>query len=127
MNAGQRPSGGELLAAISNAVVGILSDCYGRGPTKAKTYMADDYVLTVLEDLLTPMEQTLVASGREALVRELRVTLQTAPGVSKRFTKEISALVGRQVVAHQTQLTFHPTFGFELFVLEPDPQPGPEE
>jgi uncharacterized protein YbcI len=122
MNAGQRPSGGELLAAISNAVVRILSDCYGRGPTKAKTYIADEYVLTVLEDLLTPMEQTLVAAGCEDLVREVRVTLQTVPSVSERFTKEIAALVGREIVAHQTQLTFHPTFGFELFVLEAEPE-----
>jgi uncharacterized protein YbcI len=118
MDAGQRPSGGELLAAISNAVVGILSECYGRGPTKAKTYIADEYVLTVLEDLLTPMEETLVNSGHENLVRELRITLQSA--VSDRFTDEIGALVGRRIVAHQTQVTFHPTFGFELFVLEPE-------
>jgi uncharacterized protein YbcI len=122
MDPGQRPSGGELLAAISNAVVGILSECYGRGPTKAKTYMADDYILTVLEDLLTPMEETLVNAGCEDLVRELRVTLQKAPAVAERFTEEIGALADRKVVAHQTQVTFHPTFGFELFVMEPEPE-----
>jgi uncharacterized protein YbcI len=60
---------GELLADVSNAIVGILAECYGRGPTKAKSYMFDDYLITVLEDLLTTVEHTLVDNGKEDLVR----------------------------------------------------------
>ena len=51
----------ERLAAVSNAVVAIFSECYGRGPTKAKSYAFDNYVVTVLEDFLTTVEETLVA------------------------------------------------------------------
>jgi uncharacterized protein YbcI len=114
----ERPQGGELLAGISNAVVGILSDCYGRGPTKAKTYILDDYVFTVLEDLLTPVEETLVEAGREDLVREVRITFQNA--VADRFKQAVQELTGRRVLAYQSQVTFHPTAGFEVFVLEPE-------
>jgi hypothetical protein len=34
-------AGGQLLAAISTSIVGILREHYGRGPMKAKTYVLD--------------------------------------------------------------------------------------
>ena len=108
---------GEELAAISNAVVAILSECYGRGPTKAKSYLADDYVMTVLEDFLTTAEGTLVKVGREDLVRDVRVTFQCE--LADRFTGAVEKALGRKVIAYQSQVTFHPAVGFELFVLEP--------
>ena len=60
---------GERVAGISNAIVGIFSECYGRGPTKAKTYLFDNYVFRVLEDILTTVERTLVQQRPEDLVR----------------------------------------------------------
>ena len=68
----------ERLAAVSNGIVGIFSECYGRGPTKAKSYQVDDYVVAVLEDFLTTVEQTLVERGEEQLVRTVRLTFQEA-------------------------------------------------
>ena len=91
-----RPSG-ELLAEISNAIVGIFRECYGRGPTKVKTYMFDDYVFTVEEDILTPVERTLVEDGHEDLVRTVRLTFQEA--VAERFVQAISDAVGRRVIS----------------------------
>jgi uncharacterized protein YbcI len=110
--------GGELLASISNAIVQIFSDAYGRGPTKAKTFMNDNYVFTVLEDILTTVEETLVEAGREDLVRDVRISFQSA--TADRFTGAVEELTGRKVIAYQSQLTFHPSIGFEMFVLEPD-------
>jgi uncharacterized protein YbcI len=63
---------GEIAAAISDSIVGIFADSYGRGSTKAKTYLLDDYVVTVLEDILPTVEQTLVTNAREDLVRTVR-------------------------------------------------------
>src|SRR5450755_4076957 len=40
--------GGQLLAAISNRVVGMLREHYGRGPINAKTYALDDMIVVVL-------------------------------------------------------------------------------
>jgi uncharacterized protein YbcI len=107
---------GERLAAISNAIVGIFSECYGRGPTKAKTYMFDDYVLCVLEDILTTVERTLVERGEEELIRTVRLTFQEA--VSERFTGAVADITGREVVAYHSQVTFDPPIAFEMFVLE---------
>ena len=107
---------GELLAEISNSIVGILREYYGRGPTKAKTYAFDDYVVTVLQDILTTVEHTLVEHGHEDLVRQVRITFQEA--VAERFTSAVSEAMGRKVVAYHSQITFHPAVGFEVFVLE---------
>src|SRR5262245_45381734 len=107
---------GERLAAVSNAIVGIFSDYYGRGPTKAKTYLVDNYVLTVLEDILTTVERTLVERGHEDLVRRVRLTFQEA--VAERFMNAVAEATGRRVVTYHSQVTFHPPMGFEIFVLQ---------
>ena len=108
--------GGEQAAAISNAVVRIFAECYGRGPTKAKTYLVDSYVFCVLEDILTTVEQTLVGNGKEKLVREVRLTFQEE--VADRFTSAVEEIVGRRVVTYHSQVVFHPPMAFEVFVLE---------
>ena len=106
---------GERLAAISNAIVGIFRESYGRGPTKAKTYAFDDYVLCVLEDILTTVERTLVESGEEKLVRDVRLRFQETE--AKQSTDAVEKLMGRPVIAYHSQITFHPAVGFEMFVL----------
>jgi uncharacterized protein YbcI len=106
---------GERLAAVSNAIVAIFSEGYGRGPTRAKTYSFDSYLFTVLEDLLTTVERTLVDCGEEDLVRTVRLTFQEA--TADRLTSEVARIVGRDVVAYHSQVTFHPPMGFEMFVL----------
>jgi uncharacterized protein YbcI len=111
---------GEQLAAVSNAIVGIFSECYGRGPTKAKTYMFDHYVFTVLEDILTPVEETLVNNGHEDLVRRVRLTFQES--VADRFMEAVAEATGRRVLTYHSQVTFHPPMSFEIFVLEPIPE-----
>jgi uncharacterized protein YbcI len=109
-------SQGEQLAAVSNAIVSIFSECYGRGPTKVKSYAFDNYVVTVLEDILTTVERTLVNNGKENLVREVRLTFQEE--VADRFTSAVEEIVGRRVVTYHSQVVFHPPMAFEVFVLE---------
>jgi uncharacterized protein YbcI len=109
---------GELLADVSNAIVGIFVECYGRGPTKAKSYMFDDYLITVLDDLLTTVESTLVENGKENLVREVRLTFQET--VADRFKDAVTEITGRKVLTYHSQVTFHPARGFEIYVLEPE-------
>ena len=117
MSARTEVSGADL-AEISNAVVGILREYYGRGPTKAKTFLNDDYLFTVTEDILTTVEQTLVDRGDEDLVRKLRLRFQEV--VAQRFIEAVESATGRKVVTYQSQVTFHPAMGFEIFVLGPE-------
>src|SRR4051794_12367387 len=51
---------GKLAASISNAVVGIHRQYFGRGASRARTVMGADYVICFLEDIYTPVERTLI-------------------------------------------------------------------
>ena len=106
---------GEMLAAISNAMVQAKKRSYGKGPTKARTYVNDDVVLVVMEGGLTPNEETLLDAGHEALVREYRLRFQEA--VASTLKADVARLLGRPVLSYHSQIVFRPTRVFEIFVL----------
>lgn len=108
---------GEQLAAVTNGVVKLFRDYYGRGPTKAKSYILDDRILVcVLENTMTRVEKTLVDNGQGQKVREVRLTFQEA--MAHEFKQCVRDNLGREVVAYHSQLTFDPDLGFEFFVLD---------
>ena len=45
--------GGRLLAEITNRIVALMREHYGRGPIKAKTYVLDNLIVCVLSDGFT--------------------------------------------------------------------------
>lgn len=107
---------GELRAAIASTMVGLMKQFYGKGPTKAKTYFADEYVFVVMDGGLTRNEETLLAAGEEDLVRQVRLRFQEA--VREQVCTAIEELIGRQVVTYHSQIVFDPPRTFELFVLD---------
>jgi len=108
---------GEQLAAVTNGIVRLFREYYGRGPTKAKSYILDErIVVCVLEDTMTTVEQTLVKNGHHPMVREVRLTFQEA--MAAQFTGVVEKAMGRSVAAYHSQLTMEPDMGFEFFVLE---------
>ena len=107
---------GEQLAAVTNGIVKLFRDYYGRGPTKAKSYILDDRILVcVLEETMTRVEKTLVDHGNGDKVREVRLTFQEA--MAHEFKQTVRDNMHREVVAYHSQLTLDPDLGFELFVL----------
>jgi uncharacterized protein YbcI len=114
-----REAGGSVRAAVANAMVAMKKKYYGRGPTAAKAWILDDYVFVALEGGLTRNEETLLADGKEDLVRTYRLSFQeTMTDVTVAAVEE---LVGRKVLTYHSQIMFHPTRAFEIFVLEPAP------
>lgn len=111
------PGQGALRTALENAMVGLKKEYYGRGPTGAKAYLADDYIFVVLEGGLTRNEETLLAAGQEELVRTYRLTFQGA--VRATAMSAVEQITGRRVVDYHSQITFTPPRAFEIFVLEP--------
>lgn len=101
---------------ISNGIVQLMSGYYGRGADKAKTFVVDNYVFVVLEDLLTRAETTMVENGREGLVREMRLAFQA--DMATEFKSVVEQALGRKVLTYQSQVVFDPPMGFEMFVLE---------
>jgi hypothetical protein len=51
---------GDVLTAISDGMVALLKEFYGRGPTRAKSYYEDDLVVCVLRGGFSRVEQTLL-------------------------------------------------------------------
>jgi uncharacterized protein YbcI len=110
---------GAMRAAVSNAMVGLKNEFYGKGPVAAKTYFADDYVFAVLEGGLTRNEETLLAAGQHDLVRTYRLKFQEV--VTETITSAVEEIVGRKVLTYHSQILFEPTRTIEIFVLEAAP------
>jgi uncharacterized protein YbcI len=112
---------GNLRLAISNALVGVKKQLYGKGPVKAKTYLNDNYIFSVLEGGLTRNEETLLAAGEAGLVREYRLRFQEA--VAATIRTAVEEVTSRKVLAYHSQIVFDPDRMFEIFVLDGPPQP----
>jgi uncharacterized protein YbcI len=108
-------SRGQLAAAISNAIVGIHSKHYGKGPTKAKTYLIDDSVVCVMQDVFTTVERTLIDQGKGDLVREVRTTFQYT--MRHEFIEAIETIVGRPTRAFMSQIDCGADIAIEFFLL----------
>jgi uncharacterized protein YbcI len=102
---------------ISTAVVQLLHEYTGRGPTKAKTSINEDVVTVVLADTLTKGERKLVDNGLSDRVLQLRHDYQ------RTMRDELVAIVERQldrtVIAFMSQNHIDPDLAVEVFILEP--------
>jgi uncharacterized protein YbcI len=112
-----RMSGGELLAAISTSIVGILREHYGRGPMKAKTYALDDIIIVVMRGSgFTPLEKTIMDSGDPDRVIAMREDFQRV--MAGRYSETIETLTGRRVVAFLSQAHVEPDITMEVFFID---------
>ncbi len=110
-------AGGQLLAAISNRIVAILREHYGRGPMKAKTYALDDLIVVVMRGSgFTALEKTIMDSGEPDRVVEMRHDFQRL--MTRRFTETIEELTGRNVVAFLSQAHVDPDLTLEIFFID---------
>jgi uncharacterized protein YbcI len=102
---------------ISRGMVGLYKEYLGRGPTKAKTWLRDELVVTILEDGLTKAEQTLTESGSQQTVRQIRREFQDS------MRDDIVALVeretGRRAVCMLSDHSPDPDYAVELVILAP--------
>jgi uncharacterized protein YbcI len=103
--------------ALANAIVGVMKQYYGKGPTAAKAWVLDDYVFVALEGGLTRNEETLIADGKEDVVRSYRLAFEES--MSQVLMGTVTEIMGREVLTYHSQIVFHPTRAFEIFVLAP--------
>ena len=104
---------------ISNAMVGLKKQFYGKGPVKSKTYINDNYVFCVVEGGLTRNEETLLKAGEEHLVRAYRLRFEEV--MAETTTTAVERITGRKVIGYHSQILFDPERGFEIFVLDAAP------
>ena len=120
----ERPYGGALNAAISNAMVTLMREYTGRGPTKSRTSIRGNLVVVLLEDTLTKGERVLVSDGREDTVLAMRREFQSA--MKADAVASVEALTGRSVLAMMSANHTDPDLAAELFYLD-SPVEGAEE
>jgi uncharacterized protein YbcI len=112
------------LSAISNEMVRIYKEQFGRGPTKTRTQWAGaDTIVVTLEQTFTPAERKLCDMGEHARLRELRLLFQYAD--SKLFCDPIERITGRTVRAFVSGIDTHSDLASEMFVLHPPGYDGP--
>jgi uncharacterized protein YbcI len=109
-------TGGALNAAISNAVVGLVGEYVGRGPTKVRTIHSGKFVLCVLADTMTKTERSLTTGGHEREVLSVRHALQHT--MQEDLTAAIEALTHRKVAAFMSASHIEPDLAAEVFVLD---------
>lgn len=112
-----RHSHGEELTAISDGLVALLKEFYGRGPTQAKSYYQDDLVVCILRGGYTQVEQTLRDGGRGSAVIEQRMQFQEL--MRERFEAVIEKATGREVIGFMSGNQQNPDLMCEVFVLAP--------
>jgi len=112
-----RSSGEDLTRAISAAIVDLYAEVYGHNRTTASTYINDNVVVCILEDILTPAEQQLVAAGSERDVIDGRIAFQADR--EDKFSTAVERLTQRQVVAFLSANQTSPGVACELFFLAP--------
>jgi uncharacterized protein YbcI len=124
-----RPSGesagerqGLELAELSNAMVRLYKEQFGRGPTKTRSvYAGPDAVLCTLENSFTPAEASLVRMGEHQRLRDTRMFFQYAS--EKEFREAVEQITGRKVRAFVSGVDVEQDVSSELFYLEPNRSP----
>jgi uncharacterized protein YbcI len=112
-----------MLANVSNAMVALHKEQFGRGPVRARSNFAGaDTLICTLEDSLMPAEHALVGMGQAERVEEARLYFQSA--TRDRFTAVIEEITGRQVTAFSSATDPHAAVVWEIFRLAPDDDGG---
>jgi uncharacterized protein YbcI len=116
--------GESVLSAISNEMVRLYKEQFGRGPTKTRTEWAGPDVLVVtLEQTFTPAERSLQRMGEHQRLRDLRLLFQYAEVAT--FCAPIERLIGRKVKAFISGIDTKADVATELYVLHPRGYDGP--
>jgi uncharacterized protein YbcI len=105
--------------ALSNAMVALYKEKFGRGPTKTRTtYDGQNLIVVVLDKTMTPAEHNMANADAHHLVRESRLYFQYA--TKRDFEGAVEQITGRKVCAYMSALDTRADIAIEFFYLEPD-------
>ena len=116
MGEGERSSLGAMRAAISNEIVRLQAEYYGKGPTKAKTYISEDLVVVVLEESFTRAERTLAERGEREAIEHIRRRFQQQ--MAAEFTGVVEQATGRRVRVFLSETNIEHDVSVETFLLD---------
>jgi uncharacterized protein YbcI len=108
-------SGGQALVELSNAMVALHREFFGRGPGAAKSFVTDGMVVCVLSDIYTAVERTLIRAGQAEHVRRTRGLHQEA--LEQEYKASVERIMGRPVEAFLSVVHIDPDVAIEVFLL----------
>jgi uncharacterized protein YbcI len=115
----QQQPAGWLLQDVSNAMVALHKEQFGRGPTRVKSHFAGaDALLCVMDDALLPAESKMVDMGEQQRVRETRMFFQVATAAE--FIETVETITGRTVRAFASASDPDNAVVMENFIFEPE-------
>ena len=106
---------GARVSQLSREIVQLHARLYGRGPTKARSYLHNDYAVCVLEEIFTTAERTLIAAGSGDHVRDTRKKFQDA--VKDEFIEVVERITGRTVRVFLGQVDVDADLALEFFIF----------
>jgi uncharacterized protein YbcI len=106
---------GTTAATISTAIVGLLHDYTGRGPTHAHTTFGPDMIVVTLRDCLTAGERTLAQRGLATEVLAMRRSIQHA--MRDDMIAAVQAATGATVGAFLGDNLHDPDIAVEIFLM----------
>ena len=106
-----------MLTEISDGIVALMKEYYGRGATRTKTYYEDDLVVCLMRGGFSRVEQTLLEGGRGSAVIQQRMEFQEL--MRERFAAVIEHATGRHVIGFMSGNQQDPDIMSELFILAP--------
>ena len=115
MAEGDRSSLGEMRATISKEIVRLQAAYYGKGPTRAKTYIVEDLVVVVLEESFTRSEKTLAERGEKDAIEHIRRRFQQQ--MADDFTSVVEQATGRKVRVFLSETNVDHDVSVETFLL----------
>jgi uncharacterized protein YbcI len=110
-----RSSLGEMRATIANEIVRLQAEYYGKGPTRAKTYIVEDLVVVVLEESFTRAEKTLAQRGEREAIEHIRRRFQQQ--MADEFTSVVEQATGRKVRVFLSETNIDQDVSVETFLL----------
>lgn len=115
MAAGDRSSLGEMRATISKEIVRLQAEYYGKGSTRAKTYIVEDLVVVVLEESFTHAEKTLAERGEKNAIEHIRRRFRQQ--MADDFTSVVEQATGRKVRVFLSETNVDVDVSVETFLL----------
>jgi uncharacterized protein YbcI len=113
-------TGDALLAAVTEAMVGLHERYHHRKPVTAKTQLlGDDLLACVLGGIYTDVEKTMIELQRSPHVQETRSAFQDA--MQHKFIDVVERLSGRRVLSFVSDSHVGPDMEIELFMLGDGP------
>jgi uncharacterized protein YbcI len=120
----ETPGGGtrdtsRLMMDLTNAVVHVLGEYLGRGPTRARSHLSENVLTIITQDNLTQAERQLRDNDEQETVRGVRRKFQSA--MSEDLIAAVEQRTGRKVLAFLSDHDPESDYAAEVFVLDGEP------